>query len=88
MCAASEAAESAWTSAPVDHTATWIADVELAGALHGTVFAVGSPDVDSFAVLALGGGRDDVDPRSSQSTQLVLGKHLAARSSSSSVPRR
>ncbi|QTE30971.1 hypothetical protein [Pengzhenrongella sicca] len=78
---AGEAAVAAWRDAPVDQTATWIADVELDGGLPGTVFAVGSADVDTFAVLALGTGGDSAVPGT------VLGKHLSGYGSPGTAAR-
>ena len=71
VLAAGEAGDPAWESTPADETATWIADVELAGGQRGTVFAVGTQDIDAYSVLALGTGGDVAVPGT------VLGKHLA-----------
>ena len=71
VLAAGDGGDPAWESTSTEETATWIADVELAGGQPGTVFAVGASDMDAYSVLALGTGGDVAVPG------VLLGKHVA-----------
>jgi hypothetical protein len=74
-----------WTDRSEVRAATWLADVKLSGGIRGSVFAVGSPDVRAFAVVAAGLSW----PGGEEATPVPLGTHTqgyAAAGTAASMP--